>query len=192
MSDEQIEKAAEEYADMNFIEKVVKEYPWPAAKEAYVKAFRDGAAYALGKQAKDARDEEILTVSRADVIVHYQDAQKDTEDYNPALKSGCNNMYQRAVGRRQMLLRLFGKEMCHPDNVDTLEPNVDTLEPKSAEPRFKAGEVAIISHGFEHPLVKDGDKVIILSYHEKGDFYSCAISQNIAVDVDAKHLEPYT
>lgn len=50
MIDEKIERAAEEYADNNFIESVVKEKPWPEAKAAYAKAFHDGAAFALSYQ----------------------------------------------------------------------------------------------------------------------------------------------
>lgn len=65
-------------------------------------------------------------------------------------------------------------------------------EPKAAEPKFKVGDTAII-HGYEHPLLKqDGAIVTILSYHNNGDFYSCAIAPDVGIDVDAKYLEPYT
>lgn len=96
-----------------------------------------------------------------------------------------------------MLEQLFGSK-CLPDNVDTSEPNVDSLdgnvdslEPKPAEAKFKAGDIAVV-RGFKHPLLKsDGAIVTILSYHEKGNFYSCAIAPNVGIDVDAKYLEHY-
>lgn len=50
MTDEQIEKAAQDYANQNFIEAVVREHPWPEAKAAYAKAFADGAHFALASQ----------------------------------------------------------------------------------------------------------------------------------------------
>lgn len=65
-------------------------------------------------------------------------------------------------------------------------------EPKPAEPKFKVGDIAVV-RGFKHPLLEhDGAIVTILSHHEKGDFYSCAIAPNVGIDVDAKYLEPYT
>lgn len=54
ISQEEIDKAAEGYADKNFIESIVVEEPWPSAKFAFAQAFKDGANYALGKQEKDA------------------------------------------------------------------------------------------------------------------------------------------
>ncbi len=76
-------------------------------------------AYALGKKFgisdfSDAEGEEMLTVSRNNVMAYYRDAQEDEEESHPALENACNNMYQRAVGRRQMLKRLFGSK-CLPD-----------------------------------------------------------------------------
>lgn len=156
----------------------------------------------------DAEGEEMLTVSRNNVMAYYRDAQEDEEEFHPAVENACNIMYQRAVGRRQMLKRLFGSK-CLPDNVDSSEPNVDSLPQnptencdnkshisadcnKPAEPKFKVGDIAVV-RGFNHPLLKqDGAIVTILSYHDKGDFYSCAIAPNVGIDVDAKYLEPYT
>lgn len=107
-----------------------------------------------------------------------------------------------------VLKHLFGSK-CLPDNVDSSEPNVDSLPQnptencdnkshisadcnKPAEPKFKVGDIAVV-RGFNHPLLKqDGAIVTILSYHDKGDFYSCAIAPNVGIDVDAKYLEPYT
>lgn len=156
----------------------------------------------------DAEGEEMLTVSRNNVMAYYRDAQEDEEEFHPAVENACNIMYQRAVGRRQMLKHLFGSK-CLPDNVDSSEPNVDSLPQnptencdnkshisadcnKPAEPKFKVGDIAVV-RGFNHPLLKqDGAIVTILSYHDKGDFYSCAIAPNVGIDVDAKYLEPYT
>lgn len=94
-------------------------------------------AYALGKKFgisdfSDAEGEEMLTVSRNNVMAYYRDAQEDEEESHPALENACNNMYQRAVGRRQMLKRLFGSK-CLPDNVESSEPNVDSLPQNPTE-----------------------------------------------------------
>ena len=43
MTNEQINMAAQEYADQHFIERVATGAPWPEAKKAYAKAFADGA-----------------------------------------------------------------------------------------------------------------------------------------------------
>jgi hypothetical protein len=89
-----------------------------------------------------------------------------------------------------------------PTNVDSLSQNppencdkanhISTDDNKQAGPKFKVGDIAVV-RGFKHPLLEhDGAIVSILSYHEKGDFYSCAIAPNVGIDVDAKYLEPYT
>lgn len=80
----------------------------------------------------DAEGEEMLTVSRNNVMAYYRDAQEDEEEFHPAVENACNIMYQRAVGRRQMLKRLFGSK-CLPDNVDSSEPNVDSLPQNPTE-----------------------------------------------------------
>lgn len=193
-------------------------------------------AYALGKKFgisdfSDAEGEEMLTVSRNNVMAYYRDAQEDEEEFHPAVENACNIMYQRAVGRRQMLKRLFGSK-CLPDvpsSAPSIKPDVPNSEPrdcdnpladkddcrwrndgkcafnnacyfeplnsqesKPVEPKFKVGDMAVV-RGFKHPLLKsDGAIVTILSYHEKDDFYSCAIAPNIGIVVAAKYLEPYT
>lgn len=91
-------------------------------------AFEAGANFALGKQfgnseQVEAEGEEMLTVSRNNVMAYYRDAQEDEEEFHPAVENACNIMYQRAVGRRQMLKHLFGSK-CLPDE-----------EPKPAEPK---------------------------------------------------------
>lgn len=165
-------------------------------------------AYALGKKFgisdfSDAEEEEMLTVKRSDVINEFDKLHKLS--YKAAdLQLGLNTF--RA---------LFGSK-CLPDNVESSEPNVESSEPnvdslpqnptencdnkshisadcnKPAEPKFKVGDIAVV-RGFNHPLLKqDGAIVTILSYHDKGDFYSCAIAPNVGIDVDAKYLEPYT
>lgn len=99
-----------------------------------------------------------------------------------------------------VLKTLFGSK-CLPDenssNIERLEKNggADSLMGKvdSLETKFKAGDVAVISSEFKHPLLEQGGAIVtILSYHPNGDFYSCAIAPNVGIDVDAKYLEPYT
>lgn len=97
----------------------------------------------------DAEEEEILTVSRNNVMAYYRDAQEDEEEFHPAVENACNIMYQRAVGRRQILKHLFGSK-CLPDNVDSLSQNptencdneshISTDCDKPAEPKFKKGD----------------------------------------------------
>lgn len=50
MNKQQIAQAAEKYADENFIDRIVKDEPWPTAKAAFAKAFIDGADFALSRQ----------------------------------------------------------------------------------------------------------------------------------------------
>lgn len=80
------------------------------------------------------------------------------------------------------------------DGGEDAEFSEDELElyKEPVKPKFKGGDLALV-RGFKHPLLEqDGAIVTILSYHEKGDFYSCAIAPNVGIDVDAKYLEPYT
>ena len=112
-------------------------------------------AFALGKKFgisdfSDAEGEEMLTVSRNNVMAYYRDAQEDEEEFHPAVENACNIMYQRAVGLRQMLKRLFGSK-CLPDNVDSLSQNppencnkanhISTDDSKPAEPTDFGREV---------------------------------------------------
>lgn len=46
----QITQAAEKYADDNFIDRIVKDEPWPTAKGAFARAFIDGTDFALSHQ----------------------------------------------------------------------------------------------------------------------------------------------
>lgn len=50
MTNEQINMAAQEYADQHFIERVATGAPLPESKKAYAKAFADGADFALKHQ----------------------------------------------------------------------------------------------------------------------------------------------
>lgn len=154
-------------------------------------------------------EDEMLCVSRKDMQFYYQ--------YYKTKRESESSAEQKAYykGRTKVLLDLFGSK-CLPDNVDSSEPNVESSEPnvdslpqnptencdnkshisadcnKPAEPNFKVGDMAVV-RGFKHPLLKsDGAIVTILSYHEKDDFYSCAIAPNIGIVVAAKYLEPYT
>ena len=146
-------------------------------------------------------EDEMLCVSRKDMQFYYQ--------YYKIKRESESSAEQKAYykGRTKVLLDLFGSK-CLPDNVATLAPNVDSLSQnptencdnkshisadcnKPAEPKFKVGDMAVV-RGFKHPLLKsDGAIVTILSYHEKDDFYSCAIAPNIGIVVAAKYLEPY-
>jgi hypothetical protein len=171
-------------------------------------------AYAFGKKIgnsdfSDAEEEEILTVPRKDIVELFQEVQKTI--------SQCKGtaLAVQSVGIKNVLWSFFGSK-CLPDNVESSEPNVESSEPnvdslpqnptencdnkshisadcnKPAEPKFKVGDMAVV-RGFKHPLLKsDGAIVTILSYHDKGDFYSCAIAPNVGIDIDAKYLEPYT
>ena len=150
----------------------------------------------------DEEGEEILTVPRKDIVGLFQEVQKTI--------SQCKGtaLAVQSVGVKNVLWSFFGSK-CLPDNVDSSEPNVDSLPQnptencdnkshisadcnKPAEPKFKVGDMAVV-RGFKHPLLKsDGAIVTILSYHEKDDFYSCAIAPNIGIVVAAKYLEPYT
>lgn len=147
-------------------------------------------------------EDEMLCVSRKDMQFYYQ--------YYKTKRESESSAEQKAYykGRTKVFLDLFGSK-CLPDNVDSSEPNVDSLPQnptencdnkshisadcnKPAEPKFKVGDMAVV-RGFKHPLLKsDGAIVTILSYHEKDDFYSCAIAPNIGIVVAAKYLEPYT
>lgn len=148
----------------------------------------------------DAEGEEMLTVEKGKVQFMFDglDSTRVNDEYDRGYKAG----------KEFILHGLFGTK-CLPDNVESSEPNVDSLPQnptencdnkshisadcnKPAEPNFKVGDIAVV-RGFNHPLLKqDGAIVTILSYHDKGDFYSCAIAPNVGIDVDAKYLEPYT
>ena len=154
-------------------------------------------------------EDEMLCVSRKDMQFYYQ--------YYKTKRESESSAEQKAYykGRTKVLLDLFGSK-CLPDNVDSSEPNVDSSEPnvdslpqnptencdnkshisadcnKPAEPNFKVGDMAVV-RGFKHPLLKSDRAIVtILSYHEKDDFYSCAIAPNIGIVVAAKYLDPYT
>lgn len=139
-------------------------------------------AYALGKKFgisdfSDAEEEEMLTVSRNNVMAYYRDAQEDEEEFHPAVENACNNMYQRAVGRRQMLKRLFGSK-CLPDNVessrpngDSSEPNVDSSEPKKSRCERCGANTIICAHmncqdypPQSEPKYRKGEKVCYNGY----------------------------
>lgn len=131
--------------------------------------------------ASDAEGEEMLTVSRKEIqqLVAVNDKlikKHPGRDSIEAIQAKTVNT---------ILNRLFGSK-CLPDDTK------DNTKNEAIEPRFKVGDVAVV-RGFDHPLIKrDGAIVTILSYHDKGDFYSCAIAPNVGIDIGAKYLEPYT
>ena len=136
----------------------------------------------------DAEGEEMLMVSRKKVQELYA---KFQHSFDNVVSDNLIGHYTAKMG---VLKALFGSK-CLPENVATSEPNVDSLHANvdSLEPRFKAGDVAVIASEFKHPLLEQGGAIVtILSYHPNGDFYSCAIAPNVGIDVDAKYLEPYT
>lgn len=150
-------------------------------------------AYILGKQDKDAEGEEILACEKSRVQQQYKRAILLKDDSESKWKFVGDQI-------ERVLIGLYGS-MCMPDeaplsqnpseNCDT-ESHISTDCDKPSEPKFTVGDIAVV-RGFKHPLLKqDGAIVTILSYHEKGDFYSCAIAPNVGIDVDAKCLEPYT
>lgn len=155
----------------------------------------------------DADGEEMLMVRRKKVQAFFMNFKCEKSD----AKSTFDKVSLGA--RMSMLHELFGSK-CLPDDSSKLQAscrqvNVDSLPQnptencdnkshisddcnKPAEPKFKVGDIAVV-RGFKHPLLKsDGAIVTILSYHDKGDFYSCAIAPNVGIDIDAKYLEPYT
>lgn len=151
----------------------------------------------------DAEGEEMLTVSRNNVMAYYRDAQEDEEESHPAVENACNIMYQRAVGRRQMLKHLFGSK-CLPDNVDSSEPNVDSLHDNvdslPQNPTENCDNKSHISADCNKPAepkFKIGDKV---RYRPSGEVYEVEGKtgrQHYALkgwltDVVESDLEPYT
>ena len=158
-------------------------------------------AFALGKKFgisdfSDAEGEEMLTVSRNNVMAYYRDAQEDEEEFHPAVENACNIMYQRAVGRRQMLKRLFGSK-CLPDNVDSSEPNVDSLPQNPTENCDNKSHISADCNKPAEPKFKVGDKV---RYRPSGNVYEVEGKtgrQHYALkgwlkDVVESDLEPYT
>lgn len=144
----------------------------------------------------DAEGEEMLTVSRNNVMAYYCDAQEDEEEFHPAVENACNIMYQRAVGRRQMLKRLFGSK-CLPDNVDSSEPNVDSLPQNPTENCDNKSHISADCNKPAEPKFKVGDKV---RYRPSGNVYEVEGKtgrQHYALkgwlkDVLESDLEPYT
>lgn len=142
----------------------------------------------------DAEGEEMLTVEKSRVQQQYNRANQLQGDSDPKW-----NLVGDQIAR--VLSGLFGSK-CLPDDVsvDSLKVrefiNINELDVDKfvkSEPRFTAGDVAVISSEFKHPLLEQGGAIVtILSYHPNGDFYSCAIAPNVGIDVDAKYLEPYT
>jgi len=151
----------------------------------------------------DAEGEEMLTVSRKKVQEMYAHYDKICNDPQRP-KDYIESVYEYADGVTMALDDLFGSK-CLPDEEPPLKITAaeDCIamakeemgikdESKPAEPKFKVGDIVVV-RGFKHPLLElDGAIVTILSYHDKGDFYSCAIAPNVGIDVDAKYLEPYT
>ena len=144
----------------------------------------------------DAEGEEMLTVSRNNVMAYYRDAQEDEEEFHPAVENACNIMYQRAVGRRQMLKRLFGSK-CLPDNVDSSEPNVDSLPQNPTENCDNKSHISADCNKPAEPKFKVGDKV---RYRPSGEVYEVEGKtgrQHYALkgwitDIVESDLEPYT
>lgn len=161
-----------------------------AQKDGYDLGFLHAheGMFGLHNLTSDAEGEEMLIVSRKKVQEKWQRAYEQEAKYSESEQNPTTReelYYNRGI--LSILDILFGSK-CLPDNVDSLGGNVDSLEP-----RFKAGDVAVISSEFKHPLLEQGGAIVtILSYHPNGDFYSCAIAPNVGIDVDAKYLEPYT
>lgn len=124
----------------------------PSAKECFDYAF--AAAYALGKQEKDAEGEEMLTVE-ADLIRELYQRAKEIEEESKRVHSPMVAAKYRGVQRA--IEDLFGSK-CLPDesespklskvekvgkdcNVDSLPTNVDSSDDCKAEPKFKVGDI---------------------------------------------------
>ena len=188
-----------------------------ATKDSYDLGFMHAHEGMFGHHnlTSDAEGEdEMLTVSQKRVQGLYTLYQTYKQEERPIIEDGFYD------GEMNALKMLFGSKSlpddssklqasCRQVNVDSIHDNVDSLSQnptencdnkshisadcnKPAEPKFKVGDMAVV-RGFKHPLLKsDGAIVTILSYHEKDDFYSCAIAPNIGIVVAAKYLEPYT
>ena len=197
VSQEEIEKAAEKYAIQKTEQYIPESYGDMRHRRIAERfdshdiqqAFEDGVNFALGKQEKDAEGEELLTVSRTKIEALHSEIHKAIMDAHDADDWQDAAHYILDILPRSFNA-LFGSK-CLPDEKEFAE-NANCKESKLTEQKFKVGDIALV-RGFKHPLLKhDGAIVSILSYHEKGDFYSCAIAPNISIDVDAKYLEPYT
>lgn len=113
-------------------------------------------AYILGKQAKDAEGEEILTVSRKAVQEMYAANEMLKADFPNSEISHTSDQINH------VLRNLFGFR-CVPDNVESLDVNVDSLQPKSAEPLS------------QNPA-ENCDNTSHISKGSTNDFYSCALT----------------
>ncbi len=125
----------------------------------------------------DAEVEEMLTVPRKVVMNHFREANLDRIYFSNDSKD-----YAQATGRKIMLVRLFGKDKCLPDEDSPIEA---TSAQTATSPTFKAGnKVCCIS-----PEYKGVYKVY--RYIENG-YYSCVDSDGYYFVLHESDLEPYT
>jgi len=198
MTKELQDRVWKHFLPKEFKEEVKYEYrrvATKATKDSYDLGFMHAHEGMFGHHnlTSDAEgEEEILCVSRKQLL----------DAFNSAKIIGNSKMSSKMLaGAADMCVNtfkeLFGSK-CLPDEAkdeakdETKDEAKDgAKEPKPAEPKFMPGDIAVV-HGFEHPLLKqDGAIVTILSYHDKGDFYSCAIAPNVGIDVGARYLSPY-
>lgn len=156
----------------------------PSAKECFDYAF--SAGYDLGKHEKDAEGEEMLTVPRKDVIAEFDKLHKYSYQCSD-LQLGLNAF--RA---------LFGSK-CLPDETKPLSQNplencdnedhISTDDNKTAEPKFKVGDLVIVDAPTNDLHGKIGT-VTHLDHVNEG--YIGVTFDSVLVYVPAVHLEPYT
>lgn len=189
MTKELQDRVWKHFLPKEFKEEVKYEYrrvATKATKDSYDLGFMHAHEGMFGHHnlTSDAEGEdEMLTVSRKRVQEMYAANERIKADFPDKETAHISDHINH------VLKRLFGSK-CLPDEAKD-EAKDGAKEPKPAEPKFMPGDIAVV-HGFEHPLLKqDGAIVTILSYHDKGDFYSCAIAPNVGIDVGARYLSPY-
>jgi len=107
MTDEEIKRLARAYAS-EFVKKYRKKEMSDVSAKHIIDVIANDAEEILTWVARDH-----CIVSKEHVKKLYKDAEEDKFDYGDPTSSIPNDeiMYQRAVGRKQALFRLFGKEM---------------------------------------------------------------------------------
>lgn len=90
MNKQQIAQSAEKYADENFVDRIVKDEPWPTTKAAFTKTFIDGADFALSRQWVSVDD--ALPDDDRLVLAHFADVEKPLEYATAYYRNGIWNV----------------------------------------------------------------------------------------------------
>lgn len=174
ITQEDIERAAEKYADELKVSSTIPGVMVPMLHDIAKSSYICGAQNILGKQEKDAEEEEMLKVSRKEV----QDVYKYSEEIISNEVYGSKR-YAIHIQTLCVLERIFGSK-CLPDetcniasNVASSEPYVDSSEPKTFKYsvgqkvilHFYGGEVSTITEAFNDGGVWNKYKVKALPTH---------------------------